>query len=259
MSRGYTRAMRVLVPAAILVAAAAVAPGPPLAQARPEFARREAKACGYCHINPRGGGSRNERGLEYARNEFAFPVREGNLNVFAKDRDREAMVRARKLIDLDHTPEAVKALTRLGRAVKRDEAAARLVADELHALDVKGTEILGQARLMLRSNDEEKRAEGVELLVLLTLQYKGLDVHGQASDDLKELRREKDLRDLVASEQREAKARLDLLDAYVEQADGDAEGARRAFEKIAKAHEGTRAAKEAAKEIARLDAASEGG
>ena len=39
------------------------------AAARPEFARREMKACGYCHINPRGGGPRNARGLEYARND----------------------------------------------------------------------------------------------------------------------------------------------------------------------------------------------
>ena len=70
------------------------------ADARPPFARREQKACGYCHINPRGGGARNQTGLLYARNEFSFPPRKGNLNTFTRAKDRAAMVRARKLMDV---------------------------------------------------------------------------------------------------------------------------------------------------------------
>ena len=46
---------------------------------KPEFARREGRACGYCHINPRGGGTRNQTGLLYARNELKFLARPGNL------------------------------------------------------------------------------------------------------------------------------------------------------------------------------------
>jgi hypothetical protein len=36
------------------------------ASARPEYADRERKDCVYCHLDPRGGGERNERGLYYA-------------------------------------------------------------------------------------------------------------------------------------------------------------------------------------------------
>ncbi|OGD74561.1 MAG: hypothetical protein A2Y64_00900 [Candidatus Coatesbacteria bacterium RBG_13_66_14] len=35
------------------------------ASARPEYADRERKDCVYCHLDPRGGGERNERGLYY--------------------------------------------------------------------------------------------------------------------------------------------------------------------------------------------------
>jgi|GEM_PF-6310299 len=36
------------------------------ASARPEYAERERKDCVYCHLDPQGGGARNERGLYYA-------------------------------------------------------------------------------------------------------------------------------------------------------------------------------------------------
>ena len=60
------RSMVVLLPLSLAVILAGT---PEPVDARPEFARREGRACGYCHINPRGGGARNSRGLQYARNE----------------------------------------------------------------------------------------------------------------------------------------------------------------------------------------------
>jgi hypothetical protein len=90
----------------------------------------------------------------------------------------------------------------------------------------------------------------VELLVLLTVQYKGLQVCDDAALDLKDLRADKEARDLVAKEQKEAKARLLLLDGLVQKADGDLDRARQTFEKVVKSHQGTRAAKDAAKAIA---------
>jgi len=238
--------MRALGPVVLLAAAVLVADATPVS-ARPPFARREGKACGYCHINPRGGGPRNRRGLLYARNEFSFPVEAGNLNAFERERDREAMVRANRLIDLDHTPAALKQLERLARAVRNDQAAKKLVEEKLHELDVKGTEILGQARLLLRKNDAKARAEGVELLVLLESEYKGLDVYEQAKDDLKEVKRNKEFREIVRREEREAKARELWLDAQRANVDGKPDKAETLLGKLQEKYPDSRAAKLIAK------------
>jgi len=236
--------MRGLLPFLLLGAALWCARWSTPAAARPEFARREGKACGTCHINPRGGGPRNQRGLEYARNEFSFPPQPGNLNSFTRERDRDAMVRARKLIDVGHTRVAVEQLQKLLRAVKRDEAARRLVEDEIHDLEVRGTEILGRARLLVRGKDPD---EGVELLVLLVTEFKDLEVGAEAKRDLSELARDKENKERVRKEQGEARARLAYLDALVCRVDGDEEKCRKELAKVEADHPGTRAAEDAHK------------
>ncbi|MHC4972143.1 MAG: hypothetical protein ACYTG3_07410 [Planctomycetota bacterium] len=235
--------MRAALPFLLLAPALLLAPDAPEAEARPPFARREQKACGYCHINPRGGGARNQTGLLYARNEFSFPPRKGNLNTFTRVKDRAAMVRARKLIDIDHTRAAVKQLAKLGRAVRKDPGLHKLVADEILGLDVRGTEILGQARRMLRGREDERK-EAIELLVMLTAEYKELEVARDAAGDLRELKRQKELRDLIKREQTEAKARLLYLDGKMHQVDGHEAKARRAFVRVVAAFPETRAAKD---------------
>jgi len=235
--------MRAALPFLFLAPALLLALDAPEAEARPPFARREEKACGYCHINPRGGGARNQTGLLYARNEFSFPPRKGNLNTFKREKDRAAMVRAKKLIDIDHTRAAVQQLTKLDRAVRKDAGLHKLVTDEIHGLDVRGTEILGQARRMLRGKEDERK-EALELLVMLTVEYKELEVAKDAAGDLRELKREKALRDLIQLEQREAKARLLYLDGKMHQVDGLEAKARRAFVKVVAAFPKTRAARD---------------
>lgn len=42
------------------------------AEARPAYARSEGKDCGYCHLNPRGGGERGFRGIFYGANNLSF-------------------------------------------------------------------------------------------------------------------------------------------------------------------------------------------
>jgi len=226
-----------------LAAVAWLAGWPAAAEARPEFARREGKACGVCHINPRGGGARNETGLAYARNGFKFPEKSGDLSDFKPGRERDAMARARKLLDLQHIPKAVQQLRSLASSV-RAPAAKKLVEDQLHLLDVKGAETLGQARRLLRGK-EAQAAEGLELLVLVASDYKGLSAATEAAKDLKELKADKARAPLVASEERESKARLAFLDALLLEADGLQEKAVAAFRKVAEEHPGTRAAKAA--------------
>jgi hypothetical protein len=42
------------------------------AQALPAYAAKEGKPCGYCHVNPAGGGPRNARGKQYQANGHKF-------------------------------------------------------------------------------------------------------------------------------------------------------------------------------------------
>lgn len=42
------------------------------ASATPIFAKKEKKACAYCHLNPAGGGARGFRGLYYKGHALSF-------------------------------------------------------------------------------------------------------------------------------------------------------------------------------------------
>jgi hypothetical protein len=55
-----------------LIAAAALIATPQNAQATPQYAAKEGKACGYCHVNPAGGGPRNAKGKQYEANGHKF-------------------------------------------------------------------------------------------------------------------------------------------------------------------------------------------
>lgn len=56
----------------ILVAAAAVVVAPQHATALPAYAAKEGKPCGYCHVNPAGGGVRNAMGKKYEAGGHSF-------------------------------------------------------------------------------------------------------------------------------------------------------------------------------------------
>ena len=55
-----------------IIAAAALVAAPQKAQALPAYAAKEGKACGYCHVNPAGGGPRNAKGKQYEANGHKF-------------------------------------------------------------------------------------------------------------------------------------------------------------------------------------------
>ncbi len=62
--------MRPFAPIALATAGALLLAGS--AQSKPEYAARENKACGYCHVNSGGGGARNPRGVYYAMHSHTF-------------------------------------------------------------------------------------------------------------------------------------------------------------------------------------------
>lgn len=56
----------------IFVTATALVVAPRHATALPAYAQKEGKACGYCHVNPSGGGDRNAKGKQYEANGHTF-------------------------------------------------------------------------------------------------------------------------------------------------------------------------------------------
>jgi hypothetical protein len=62
--------MRQSVRGALIVSGLMMAAG--ASYAKPEYAKKEMKMCGHCHINPNGGGDRNERGKYYAMHDHTF-------------------------------------------------------------------------------------------------------------------------------------------------------------------------------------------
>ena len=56
--------------AAVLLAGLVAAPRS--ATALPAYAQKEGKPCGYCHVNPAGGGERNAKGKQYEANGHKF-------------------------------------------------------------------------------------------------------------------------------------------------------------------------------------------
>jgi len=58
--------------AAGIITAAAFIATPQKAQALPAYAAKEGKPCGYCHVNPGGGGPRNAKGKQYQANGHKF-------------------------------------------------------------------------------------------------------------------------------------------------------------------------------------------
>ncbi len=72
MENSNTKHSRILVAALGGVAAAAliatVAIAPRQAAATPAYAAQTKKACGFCHVNPAGGGPRNANGQKFEKN-----------------------------------------------------------------------------------------------------------------------------------------------------------------------------------------------
>jgi len=74
MSRNLVRTIIVGASAALATAVllAGLVAVPRSATALPAYAQKEGKACGYCHVNPAGGGPRNAKGKQYQANGHKF-------------------------------------------------------------------------------------------------------------------------------------------------------------------------------------------
>jgi hypothetical protein len=54
--------------AALLIAGSAMVLTVQTAKATPQYAQQTGKACGYCHVNPAGGGKLKAAGVKFQKN-----------------------------------------------------------------------------------------------------------------------------------------------------------------------------------------------
>src|SRR5437867_4087978 len=116
--RTFLLAPALLVPA-LAVVAVAVAPVPDAA-AKPEYAKKEGKECAFCHVNPKGGGPRNAKGDEYAKNGHKFATTgaaAGPAKGFGEDNAFKTETNAKQYgfllaaIQLEHWSDALKKIS----------------------------------------------------------------------------------------------------------------------------------------------------
>jgi len=110
--------------AAVLVAVAlGVFVAPREALATRAFAKKEGKACAFCHINPKGGGPRNETGRDYEANGYAFAVKN-----WSSDDNQQKYLRANSALIAQWYAETDRVLDDLSKVEKAKGGVALIAA-----------------------------------------------------------------------------------------------------------------------------------
>jgi vacuolar-type H+-ATPase subunit E/Vma4 len=165
------------IPLVVVAAAVGVLASPREALATRVFAKKEGKACSFCHINPKGGGPRNQTGRDYEANGYAFAVK-----TWSNDDNQQKYLRANSAIIAQWYAEADRVLDDLAKAEK-EKAGVALIASArdkykatpaawLHDAKtsiMKGAPALPTAAVSLAKLESQfpKSAEGKEAVRLL--------------------------------------------------------------------------------------------
>jgi vacuolar-type H+-ATPase subunit E/Vma4 len=110
------------IPLVVVAAAVGVLASPREALATRVFAKKEGKACAFCHVNPKGGGPRNATGRDYEANGYAFAVK-----TWSSDENQQKYLRANSAIIAQWYAEADRVLDDLAKAEK-EKAGVALIA-----------------------------------------------------------------------------------------------------------------------------------
>jgi hypothetical protein len=205
------------------------------ASAKPEFSRREGKACAYCHVNARGGGDRNAKGMEYERNGFKFPDAKkgyGEDDLFATPANGTAFYYVREAIELGHYADALARLKVLQGKEKKGAAAQRIL-NTYGQVDQRGRDLVKAARDAV-ANGQVK--EAAEALARVEVAFRGRE----PAKDVPKVRAE--LLKLPGGKEAEAAAkaaepqRVQWLTALMEEVQGDVPGAKKLLEDLLAKH-----------------------
>jgi hypothetical protein len=106
-----------------LTATAALFASPREALATRTFAKKEGKACAFCHINPKGGGPRNPTGRDYEANGYAFAVK-----TWSSDDNQQKYLRANSALIAQWYAETDRVLDDLAKAETSKAGVAQIAA-----------------------------------------------------------------------------------------------------------------------------------
>lgn len=225
----------VVASAALAVAAivsAAVAPVP-TADAKPAYSQKEGKPCGFCHVSPRGGGPRNDKGGEYERNGFKFPAATGKGFgedlAFKTQGNADRFEFARAALQNEHYLDAFRRIAEL--KVKEDKKGAgyQKIVNLESIVEGKGRDLVRAAREAIEGG---KVADAADALARVEAEFKGRE----PAKDVAKWRTE--LVKLPGGKEADAKARLDapqrvrFLDARMKEVEGDEAAAKRILEEM---------------------------
>jgi hypothetical protein len=210
----------VLVPAATVVSVA-LTPARP-AEAKQEFANREKKPCGFCHVNPRGGGPRNDKGNEYQRNGFKFPVTNakgfGEDNAFKNQANADAFEFARAALQNEHYADAYRRVAEVkSKEDKKGAGFAKLINLE-GLLDGKGRDLIRAAKEAIEGG---KAPEAAEAIARVETEFKGREPAKDVAKWRAELVKLPGGKDADTKAKLEEPQRVRFLDARMKEVEGD--------------------------------------
>ena len=160
---------------AVLVTVGVLAAPVPEAFAKPEYAKKEGKSCGYCHTSPKGGGPRNDKGNEYQKNGLKFlPDKKGfgEDGAFATEATGKAFGHVRDAIGLTFWSDALVRIAAIKPKEKKGTKGADLLGSTETMVDARGKDLLVAAKDAIQSG---KVAEAADALQRVETEFKGRD------------------------------------------------------------------------------------
>jgi hypothetical protein len=231
------RGVLLSVPAAVALVAGFVVAGPvERAEAKPEYARKEGKACSFCHVNARGGGDRNAKGMEYERNGLKFPgapTGYGEDDAFSSAANGTSFYYVREAIDLGHYSDALRRLKAVQGREKPKGPAAQKILNAYAQLDGRGRDLLKVARDAV-ANGQLK--EAAEALARVENDFRGREPAKEVAKVRAEVLKLPGGKEADAAAKAIQPQRLLWLDALMKQVEGETEAAKRLLSDLLAKH-----------------------
>ena len=206
--------------AVVLVAAGHLAGAPvPTAHAKPEFAKKEGKACGFCHVNPKGGGALAAKGAEYKQGGFKFAVQGfGEDSAFTTEAAGKAFALVRKAIDVGHFSDALRRIGELRSKEKKGPGAQLLLNTETQ-VDNRGRDLLRVAKDAIQGG---KVPEAAEALARVEAEFRGREAGREAGKVRPDFNKLPGAKEADAAAKLLEAQRLAWFDAQMREAEGKA-------------------------------------
>lgn len=204
--------------AVVLVAAGHLAGAPvPTAHAKPEFAKKEGKACGFCHVNPKGGGALAAKGAEYKQGGFKFAVQGfGEDSAFTTEAAGKAFALVRKAIDVGHFADALRRIGELRSKEKKGPGAQLLLNTETQ-VDNRGRDLLRVAKDAIQGG---KVPEAAEALARVEAEFRGREAGREAGKVRPDFNKLPGAKEADAAAKLLEAQRLSWFDAQMREAEG---------------------------------------